>query len=119
MNEFIIKDTSECGYTRFLLWLSSESLVEHLRDIETSQSLANASGKMLIDQLFLTGNGDNRFVCCNFNDGKLDMSTVAVVNPPECFRQDTVNWLRENYSYVECSILTDDQRQKILNAIAF
>ena len=119
MNKFIIKNISECGYTRFLLWLSSESSVEYLGNIEDSQSIANTSGKILIDQLFLTGNGENRFISCYFNDGKIDMTTVAIVNPPECFRQDTVNWLRENYGYVECSILTEDQRQKIRNGIAF
>lgn len=118
MNEYIIKEINKEGYDRFLLWLSFESLVDHLNSIETSPTMLNASGKILIDQLFLTGNRDNRFMSCDFKNGKLDFRTARVVSPSDFFRKETVNWLQDNYSYVENSILTELQRQKVRDGVA-
>ena len=119
MNEYIIKKIEEEGYDRFLLWLSFESLLDHISSIEDSPNLLNASGKILIDQLFLTGDGDNRFISCDFKDGKLDFRTACIVRPTDFFRKETVNWLHDNYGYVENSILTEEQLQKVRDSIAF
>lgn len=119
MNEYIIKKIDKEGYDRFLLWLSFESLLDNLSDIEESLNKFNASGRILIDQLFLTGDGANRFISCDFKDGKLDFRTVRIVNPTDFFRKETVNWLHNNYDYVENSILTEIQRQKIRDGIIF
>ena len=81
--------------------------------------MVNSSGKILIDQLFITGDGNNRFISCNFKNGKLDFKTVHVVSPVDFFRKETVQWLHDNYSYVEHSILTESQRQKVKAGIAF
>jgi muramoyltetrapeptide carboxypeptidase LdcA involved in peptidoglycan recycling len=37
----------------------------------------------------------------------------------EYYKKETVNWLHNNYCYVEHSILTEDQKQKIKNNIIF
>ena len=119
MNTFVIKDINEGDYDRFLLWLSLESLIDHLSSIEESPNIINSSGKILIDQLFITGDGDNRFICCEFKNGKLDLNTAHVVFPVDFFRKETVQWLHDNYYYVENSILTESQRQKVKDGIAF
>lgn len=113
MNTFIIKETHADGYDRFLLWLSSESLIDHLSSIEEDSNIVNSSGRILIDQLFITGDGDNRFMCCDFKNGKLDFKTARIVSPVEDFRKETAQWLHNNYEYIEHSILTESQRQKI------
>ena len=119
MNTFVIKETHTDGYDRFLLWLSFESLIDHLSSIEEAPNMVNSSGRILIDQLFITGDGDNRFRCCDFKNGKLDFKTAHIVSPVEDFRKETVQWLHDNYGYVEHSILTESQRQKVKDGIVF
>ena len=65
MNTFIIKETNKDDYNRFLIWLSFENIIDHLNSIKEAPNMVNSSGKILIDQLFITGNGYNRFICCN------------------------------------------------------
>ena len=81
MNTFIIKETNKDDYNRFLIWLSFENIIDHLNSIEEAHNMVNSSGKILIDQLFITGNGYNRFICCNFKNGKLDFKTAYIVSP--------------------------------------
>lgn len=119
MSDFIIKATNKDGYDRFLLWLSSESLLDHMDCIEESQDIINVSGKILIDQLLLTGNEYNRFITFNLVNGKLDFRTAKIVTPPYSYRIETINLLRENYCYVENSILTAEQRRKVRDGVAF
>ena len=119
MNTFVIKETNTDGYDRFLLWLSFESLIDNLSSIEEAPNMVNSSGRILIDQLFITGDGDNRFMCCDFRNGKLDFKTAHIVSPVESFRKETIQWLHNNYGYVEHSILKESQRQKVKAGIVF
>lgn len=119
MNYFYIKKLNIDGFDIFLLWLSFESILDNLNYVEENLRLHKLSGKLLIDQLFITGNGESRFICCDFKNGKLDLKTVHIINPSNCFRKETVQWLHDNYDYVENSILTESQRQKVKNCILF
>lgn len=113
MKEYIIKETNQEGFDRFLLCLSFESLFNYLSSIEASPQMIHASGRILIDQLLITGDGDNRFISCYFTDGRLDFETAHIVKPTVFFRKETVAWLHNNYCYVENSILSESLRQKI------
>lgn len=99
--------------------LSFDSLLSYLGSIESSLKAVSDSGKVLIDQLLITGNNDNRFLSCDFSHGKLDFTTARIVNPANFFREETVDLLHDNYGYVENSILTDSQRQKVRDKVAF
>ena len=119
MDYCLIEKVDFCGYDRFLLCLTFESVVNYLSEIETSPEMVKCSGKALIDQLLVTGNGDNRFLSCSFLDGKLDMSTAEIVIPDGRFRSITVERLRDNFAYVEHSILSEYQRECIKKGISF
>ena len=119
MQNFILKEINQDGYDRFLLCLSFDGLATCLNSIAASLELAHTSGKILIDQLLITGNNDNRFLSCDFSNGRLDFKTAHIVNPTCFFRKETVDWLHNNYGYVENSILTEAQRQKVKNGVAF
>ena len=119
MSEYIIFNTNVDGYDRYVLCLSFESLLSYIRKIEIVLAEGKREEKILIDQLLITGNGTNRFMSCVFSDGRLDFRTVQIVIPSEFFRKETVEWLHDNYSYVENSILTEEQRQKIKDNTAF
>lgn len=117
MKDYILKEIEKDGYSRFLLLLSTESIFDYLDSIEKSPNMINATGKVLIDQLFLTGVNSNRFVSCELQNGKFDLKTTCVVCPTEDLRKETIEWLQDNYGYVENSILTESQRQKIKDGI--
>lgn len=114
----IIKTNVE-GYDRLVICLTFESLLTYIEKIECSLSRAETDGTILIDQLLITGDGPNRFMSCLFKNGKLDLSTAHTVIPAEYYRKKTVEFLHDNYCYVENSILTDEQRQKIKDKIVF
>lgn len=107
-----------------VLCLSSESLLTYIKRVENelnknSADDGNTNEKILIDQLFITGDGANRFMSCELINGKIELKTAKIVNPDEYPRKEITNWFHDNYCYVEQSILTEDQRQKIKDNIAF
>ncbi len=113
MNAYIIFETNVEGYVQFVLCLSSESLITYIDKIEDTLAKNNTSGRILFDQLLFTGNNTNRFMSCDFSEGRLNFGTAHMVTPTYYFQRKTVDWLHDNYSYVENSILTEAQRQKI------
>ena len=119
MSEFIILNTNVDNYKKHVICLSFESLLSYIRKIETVLAEETREEKILIDQLLITGNGTNRFVSCVFSNGRLDFRTAQIVTPDEFFRKETVEWLHENYAYVENSILTEEQRHMIKDKIVF
>lgn len=119
MSEYIMLNTHVDGYDRLVLCLSFESLLSYVRKIEAVLAVETKEERILIDQLLITGNGTNRFMSCKFSNGRLDFQTAQIVTPAEFFRKETVEWLHDNYSYVENSILTEDQRQKIKDNVVF
>ncbi len=119
MKDYTIVKTKAEDYERLIICLSFEGLVPYMEKIEQELAKENVDGKVLIDQLFITGNGINRFMSISFSNGKFDTATAAVINPPKCCRKDTIEWLHNNYNYVEYSILTAEQRRKVKENIAF
>lgn len=119
MKEYkIIKINAE-GYGRLVLCLTFENLLSYINKIEKVLSEIATDEIILIDQLLVTGDGANRFMSCSFSKGKFDFRTAHTVIAEECYRKETIEYLHDNYCYVENSILTDAQRQKIRDKIAF
>lgn len=119
MKKYTIVETNAEDYKRLIICLSYESLVSYMEIIEQELTKENVEGTVLVDQLFLTGNDIDRFMSISFSHGKFDADTAAVADPPRCCREETVAWLHDNYQYVEYSILTAKQRQKVKDNIAF
>ena len=119
MNQYTIIKTNVEDYDKLVLCLSSESLLTYIKKIEQALAKDNVDEKILIDQLLITGNGNNRFMSFSFSHGRFDIKTAQVVNPAEYYRKETVEWLHNNYHCVEHSILTTEQRQKIKANIVF
>lgn len=117
MNNFFIKNIDVDSYDIFLLLLSSDSLFDELDFIENAINTIKNSGKIIIDQLLLTGNNKNRFITCDFECGKLKLDTCHIVSPPIVLREITTKWLQSNFKYVENSILTYNQRNQIKNGL--
>ena len=112
MEEYIILKGNN-GHDRLIICLSSESILSYINKIEDELALDGKDERILIDQLFLTGNGANRFLSCEFSKGKMDFEKAKNIAPEQCIRKETIDWLHDHYSYVENSILTEEQKQKI------
>lgn len=119
MDEFVIHEVNASGYDRYLLCLTFESIATYKALVESSPFIVNQTGKMLIDQLFVTGNSQNRFISCNYTKGLLDFSTAQIVHANDFFKTVTVKWLNKHYAYVNNSILTESQRKYIREGIPF
>lgn len=116
---FLLEDVDFDGYDKFLLCLTYHSLLYCLPEIEEALQKGPRQGKILIDHLLTTGNCHNRFLECDFKDGKLDFSSAKNVSPNPNFRQLTVNLLRRKPEAFENSILTRAQKEKVREGIAF
>ena len=119
MNEFVIHKVKKSGYDRFLLCLTFESIATYKSLVELSPLIMYQTGKILIDQLLVTGNGQNRFICCEYVNGILDFTTAQAVQADGCFKRITVKWLNTHNAYVENSILTEDQRWCVQECVPF
>lgn len=119
MNEYEIIKTNAEGYDRFILCLTFESLFSYIHEIEKALSQIETNEIILIDQLLVTGDGTNRFMSCPFSKGKFDFRTAHTVTPEEYYRKKTVEFLHSHYYYVENSILTETQKQKIRHKVIF
>ena len=87
-----------------------KNLTENFSSIEEESNMPYTSGRILIDQLFITGGENNRFICCDFQNGKLDLKTARIVFTGDLSCKETVEWLHNNYNYVEHLILIENQR---------
>lgn len=119
MDEFTIIQLNNDSYDIFLLCLTFESIATYKQSIESSNYIRGKTGKILIDQLLVTGNGPNRFICCNYFNGFLDFTSARVVPANYYYKSITVEWLHRHNEYIEYSILTAKQRQYIRDSIPF
>lgn len=119
MGNFVFEYIQHDKYNGFLLWLSSESIIDHLGEIEDLLKIFAFSGTFVIDQFFLTGNSENRFLCCEFSEGGVVFKEACPESSTDFFRRETVRFLHEDYEHVENSILTKELRGKIKNNIPF
>ena len=113
MAECIIEKINDKEYDRYLLCLTFESIINYLPAIEESPDLIGYTGKMLIDQLLVAGNGINRFISCECKSGKIELNTAKNVSPDASFKKRSSKILHDTYKYVENSILTVEQKQLV------
>lgn len=119
MKNYIIVPLTNKQYDNYLLFLTHEGVSSFLESIEESIQIKGHTGALLIDQLLITGNNYNRFLLCRYMDGKLDRASAENITPDDSYRQLAVHLLRYNYDLVSSSILTKDQREKVLTGIPF
>ena len=99
----------------YILCLSHQSIATYLDEIVNHPLIALKTGIILIDQLLVTGDGDNRFIECYFYNGIIDFESMHNVTPTKEAKQLSLTLLRMNYQYLHNSILTDEQRYQIQN----
>ena len=119
MADFTICTLTDQDYDNFLLCLTFESIANYYDLIEQHPFIVHKTGRLLVDQLLVSGNNGNRFLRCSYRNGKLDFSTIRDVIPDMKYRQLAVKLLHENCASLANSILTEAQRKLVEEEVAF
>ena len=117
--EYLIREAHTDEFEIYIVCLSFESIANYLEKISQEDLIQNSKGKILIDQLLITGNGKNRFLLCEFDRGNIIVESAENINPDETYKEKTIKLLNKNKDIVENSILTDSEKDKIYNNIIF
>lgn len=107
-------------YTDLLIPLSSENPLSLIYDLAVKSYLSELSGKVLVDNIFRTGNNNRRFFELTYENGKIDFETLKFINldRKNNIRVTSNKYLKELPEYVENSILNLSQKQLLLKGIS-
>lgn len=119
MKKYVLIKINEDKYVYFIISLTYESILDYLEEIEKKLSIEKNRIGILIDQLLTTGNNKNRFISCEYQDGKIKLFTAKNVDCSENIRKISSQVLKDNYELIENSILTKNQKQCIKEGRAF
>lgn len=114
MDEFTMVRLDDSIYKYLIVCLSCNGILEYLDNIECKLSNEVIEGRIIVDQLFITGNSCNRFIEINFKNKKINLSTAKYVNPPEFVLKKSLEILQNNTMALENSILTESMKDRII-----
>lgn len=107
-NNFKIFYLSSGQFSCQVLCLSYESIYSYINNIQTELKNRNIfNANILIDQLLITGNSQNRFLSIKFIDGNFCFNDAFNVVPEVIHRQFTASFLRQQQNLLKSSILTE------------
>lgn len=81
--------------------------------------IKKSKGRLLVNQLLITGNEQNRFISFNYDHGQIDYKSTTYNTPQKDLRKMSLSVLRNNFSILNNSILTDNEINYISNNIVF
>lgn len=113
MKKYNLIKINEDEYTYFIISLTYESILDYIEEIENELMIEKKIRLILIDQLLTTGNNKNRFISCEYQNGKIRLFTAKNVDCKENIRKISSQILKEKYNLIENSILTKYQKQRI------
>lgn len=114
MKEYILERINEEEYQYFIISLTYESILNYLEKIEGEKVIQNSKGILLIDQLLISGNNKNRFMSCEYENGKLKLFTAKNVVCKEKIRNISSRILKNEVRIIKESILPEYQKRLIL-----
>ncbi len=114
MKEYILEKINEEKYQYFIISLTYESILNYLNKIEKEKAIQKSKGILLIDQLLISGNNKNRFMSCEYENGKLKLYTAKNVVCKEKIRDISSRILKDEKKIIKESILPEYQKRLIL-----
>lgn len=113
MKDYILQALDEKLYGVLLLCLSHENIFSFCDDVRQEPLIKNGKGNILLDQLLVTGNGNNRFVKIPYEYGVIDFSKAHNTTVSSEIRELSVALLSANVTSLQNTILTDTQQEMI------
>lgn len=117
MKDIIINKSNNPKIKYVIFSVSTNSPLFSLDDINKNIHLENGQS-ILFDQLLQTGDSDNRFLCLDFLNDNLDLSSIRQVNKnqiDESLYKFISEYLRKEQLLLRYSILLEEQKKFILN----
>jgi hypothetical protein len=112
MKEYVLRKIEDGKY--YLFCLSFYSILNYLRDLENEEEIKSNKGILIIDQFLVAGNGENRFLTCDFSNGVVEISSARNLVPETELDALAINILQDNFNLLDSSILTKKQRELIM-----
>ncbi|MDR0355571.1 MAG: type II toxin-antitoxin system RnlB family antitoxin [Deltaproteobacteria bacterium] len=112
MKEYVLRKIDDGKY--YLFCLSFEGILNYLRDLENEEGIRANTGTLIIDQFLVVGNGENRFISCDFSNGVIEISSSKNRVPEAELDALALNVLQDNFNLLNSSILTKKQRELIM-----
>ena len=97
----------------YLICMDYNSILNYIDEIENESLLESNAGELIIDQLLVAGNGKNRFITCQFYNGKIELGTAKNIEGTYDYKKITTELLKEYQNDLKYSILTDNQLRQI------
>ena len=102
-------------FSFFVIGLSYSSILNYLDQLQNEDCIKKNSGKLLVDQLLATGNGQNRFLSCSYNFGKIDLLSAKNEMVSQKYNDITSDKLRLSKRCLYNTVLSDQQINLILS----
>ena len=118
MNRMIIKSMSGT-YAAVIVIKTSDSPFDYLDSISECLKNQKIDGRVLIDELLHSGNGEERFIEAMFSKGSFDASSFkfAHISKKDGLRSVICDWLREDPERLEYTDLSMAQQKMILSGL--
>lgn len=97
----------------FILCRGPESFLSHLPELGAVYASAKTAKCLVLDQILVTGDSSQRFVEIPLNRGDKFLDNLKVIPGTDTLRSISSRVCRDNWSSVMCSILTNDQRDRV------
>ena len=118
MKDYVLHKLDRNLYRALLLCLSYENIYTYYEEIQKEPLIMDSKGKIILDQLLVTGNGENRFVAIPYEFGVIDFTKAENIKVDIGIRQLSVELLNASISSLQNTILTESQREMVQNNIA-
>ena len=111
MENFIIKKIDSSNM--LLLCLGYNSVLSYIQEVAENEYIKSNEGKLIIDQILAVGDGENRFIVCEFSRGHIFLHAAKQINKDSTLAYKKISSviLRQYSTELEYSILTDNQRE--------
>ena len=117
MKKYILHSFNSGIYSVYVIGLNYLSILSYFKELEREPLLCSRQGLVLVDQYLSTGDSDNRFVAINFFYGKIDLKSARKVKVDQKVKKLANFLLKQHKMEVENSILSEDQKSRILYGI--
>lgn len=118
MENYILYALNDKKYGFLLLCLSHENVFSFYEKVQRNPIIQQGKGLILLDQLLVTGNGNNRFVSIPYDCGRMDFSNAHNVTVDNTIRELSVLLLNSNIDSLQNTILTESQQEMVRQRIA-
>lgn len=99
----------------YLVCRGPDSIFSYVDSIQNDSHIAKHSGELIVDQVLVAGDNPNRFALIPYQNGQLLLSKAKSIAATDEFRKTTSSIFKKNLSDLQYSILTTEQKFRVIN----